>query len=204
MFLFFRVENTDWFDCKWKMIPVPQTTEYQRHSFIPGKSDLSFKLFWFANFIRFQSVRMELPPHLTFPPNLSTEPFHPCLPLPFLQTTEFSWCAPTLPSAALKIIYRYFVYINHIIFVLLIKVACWHSQVSNDFRTCDSRSICNQSGLHVNQRNPITYLFSQFSNQDSFKCQWTTVMWSHHWQLITNVNILLVIISCTSIIIPFF
>ncbi|XP_046462350.1 uncharacterized protein LOC124208568 isoform X2 [Daphnia pulex] len=29
MFLFSRVDNTDWFDCKWKTIPVPKTTEYQ-------------------------------------------------------------------------------------------------------------------------------------------------------------------------------
>ncbi|XP_046654392.1 mucin-5AC-like isoform X1 [Daphnia pulicaria] len=29
MFLFFRVDNTDWFDCKWETIPVPKTTEYQ-------------------------------------------------------------------------------------------------------------------------------------------------------------------------------
>ena len=35
MFLFSRVDKTDWFDCKWKMIPVPQTTEYQRNSFVP-------------------------------------------------------------------------------------------------------------------------------------------------------------------------
>jgi hypothetical protein len=33
MFLFSRVDRTDWFDCKWKMIPVPQTTEYQRNYF---------------------------------------------------------------------------------------------------------------------------------------------------------------------------
>jgi hypothetical protein len=35
MFLFFRVDNTDWFDCKWETIPVPKTTEYQRNSFVP-------------------------------------------------------------------------------------------------------------------------------------------------------------------------
>ncbi|EFX73216.1 hypothetical protein DAPPUDRAFT_110011 [Daphnia pulex] len=29
MFLFSRVDNTDWFDCKWTTIPVPKTTEYQ-------------------------------------------------------------------------------------------------------------------------------------------------------------------------------
>jgi hypothetical protein len=34
MFLFFRVDNTDWFDCKWETIPVPKTTEYQRNSFV--------------------------------------------------------------------------------------------------------------------------------------------------------------------------
>jgi hypothetical protein len=35
LFLFFKVDNTNWFDCKWKMIYVPQTTEYQRNSFVP-------------------------------------------------------------------------------------------------------------------------------------------------------------------------
>ncbi len=35
MFLFFKVDNTDWFDCKWKMISAPQTTEYQRNYFFP-------------------------------------------------------------------------------------------------------------------------------------------------------------------------
>jgi hypothetical protein len=35
LFLFFKVDKTDWFDCKWKMIPEPQTTEYQRNLFVP-------------------------------------------------------------------------------------------------------------------------------------------------------------------------
>jgi hypothetical protein len=35
MFLFSKVDKTDWFDCKRKMIPVPQTTEHQRNSFVP-------------------------------------------------------------------------------------------------------------------------------------------------------------------------
>jgi hypothetical protein len=33
LFLFSKVDNTDWFDCKWKMIPEPQTSEYQRNLF---------------------------------------------------------------------------------------------------------------------------------------------------------------------------
>jgi hypothetical protein len=45
MFLFSRVDKTDWFDCKWKMIPEPQTTEYQRNSLVPyGKLNLSLNL----------------------------------------------------------------------------------------------------------------------------------------------------------------
>ncbi|EFX73296.1 hypothetical protein DAPPUDRAFT_109985 [Daphnia pulex] len=132
MFLFFKVDNTDWFDCKWKMIPVPQTTEYQlcrdgtsaapngtiQRSADDTSSDARMCMF-----------------AITVPSDHRIQ----------LKCSNVTLSSPD----------------NYLQFQTVSETVIADPPVTNRVYTSTSE---------------IIYLFSQFSNQDSFKCQWMTVM----------------------------
>ncbi|EFX67172.1 hypothetical protein DAPPUDRAFT_331309 [Daphnia pulex] len=132
MFLFYKVDNTDWFDCKWKMIPVQQTTEYQLCR--DGTSAT---------------------PNGTIQRSAAD------------TTTDPRMCmfAIIVPS-------------DH-----RIQLKCSNVTLSSpdnylQFQTVTETVIADPPAMNrvYTSTSEIIYLFSQFSNQDSFKCQWTTVM----------------------------
>ncbi|EFX67209.1 hypothetical protein DAPPUDRAFT_331313 [Daphnia pulex] len=132
MFLFFKVDNTDWFDCKWTTIAVPQTTEYQLCR--DGTSAT---------------------PNGTIPRSADD------------TSTDARMCmfAIAVPS-------------DH-----RIQLKCSNVTLSSpdnylQFQTVTETVIADPPAMNrvYTSTSEIIYLFSQFSNQDSFKCQWTTVM----------------------------
>ncbi|EFX67217.1 hypothetical protein DAPPUDRAFT_261967, partial [Daphnia pulex] len=139
MFLFYKVDNTDWFDCKWKMIPVPQTTEYQlcrdgtsatpngtiQRSADDSSTDARMCMFAIA--------------------------------VPSDHRIQLKCSNVTLSSPD-----------NYLQFRVEI----------HKFQTISESVIADPPAMNrvYTSTSEIIYLFSQFSNQDSFKCQWTTVM----------------------------
>ncbi|XP_046462711.1 uncharacterized protein LOC124208895 [Daphnia pulex] len=132
MFLFSRVDKTDWFDCKWKMIPEPQTTEYQLcrdgTSATPnGTIQLSAD-------------------------DPSTDP-------------RMCMFVITVPS-------------DHRIQLMCSNVTLSSPDNYLQVQTISETVIADPPAMNrvYTSTSEIIYLFSQFSNRDSFKCQWTTVM----------------------------
>ncbi|EFX67157.1 hypothetical protein DAPPUDRAFT_261977 [Daphnia pulex] len=139
MFLFYKVDNTDWFDCKWKMIPVQQTTEYQlcrdgtsatpngtiQRSADDSSTDARMCMFAIA--------------------------------VPSDHRIQLKCSNVTLSSPD-----------NY----LQLRVEI------HKFQTVTETVIADPPAMNrvYTSTSEIIYLFSQFSNQDSFKCQWTTVM----------------------------
>ncbi|EFX73252.1 hypothetical protein DAPPUDRAFT_253535 [Daphnia pulex] len=131
MFLFSRVDNTDWFDCKWKMIPIPQTTEYQLcrdgTSSTPGGT--------------IQRSTAD-------------------------TSTDARMCmfAIAVPS-------------DHRIQLMCSNVTLSSPDNYLQVQTISETVIADPPAMNrvYTSTSEIIYLFSQFSNQDSFKCQWTTI-----------------------------